>query len=108
MNLADYAKPTNRFKPFTICGVPDCGKPHKALNLCPNHYAAYLKQRKAEGYTRSVMDIKDILSVVSKFEVEGSNGSLCGVFECEKDRHSKNLCVNHYARYNRWMKERTK
>jgi hypothetical protein len=108
MNLADYAKPTNRYRPFTVCGVPDCGKPHKSLNLCVNHYVAYWKQRKADGFTRSIMDMNDILAVVSKFEVEGSNGVICGVFECQKDKHSKNLCVNHYARYNRYRKERTK
>jgi hypothetical protein len=50
------------------------------------------------------MDMADILAVVSKFEVEGSNGIICGVSECQKDKHSKNLCVNHYARYNRYKR----
>jgi hypothetical protein len=104
MNLADYAKPTNRHQPFTVCGVPKCGKPHKSLNLCVNHYVAYWKQRKTAGFTRSTMSTTELQKVVALFDLYGPAGESCGVSECGKAKHAKNLCVNHYARYNRFTK----
>ena len=96
MNVADYAKPTNRYFPFTVCGVPDCGKPHKALNLCVNHYMKHLAQRKKDGFTRSVMPVEQLIAHAN---LPKTDKCFCGLRV-----HGKNLCVNHYARYNRWKK----
>ena len=75
----------------TVCGVEDCGRPHRALNLCTAHYLRLWKIRK-NGSLKFDSAYEDVS------QYESATATACNVPGCGGELVGRGLCRKHYQR----------
>jgi hypothetical protein len=104
--LIAVAEKVDRLKTPEFCGINNCGRTYRALNLCWAHYIRLYKWRKLNAWTPPVYSYKDLDAYVQPFkglyEVDVRE-LYCHVPGCGKDYHARGLCNSHYLM---WYKGR--
>jgi hypothetical protein len=100
MSVNDYA---GNGRGYLTCAIPACLEAHYSKRLCENHYQAWYRERKRNGYVHPRVTLEELKAAVSDKTPE------CNLAVCEKPTHAKGLCQTHYVQYTRLNKqERTK
>jgi hypothetical protein len=95
MNLEDYA---GNGKGYMTCAVPGCIEAHYSKRLCSDHYQAWYRKRKRNGYVHPRVTLHQLESALADKTI------ICNLDGCDIDTHARGLCQKHYIQYLRLTK----
>lgn len=87
------------------CGVDNCAREHRAMNLCAAHYLKFWKWRQQNPYVLPEYPFPDIEKYVQPISGRGKtlDGYKCHVPGCLGKHVGRGLCRKHYQY---WWNER--
>ena len=98
-DLIAVAEKVDRNNIPDFCGLPNCARPYRALNLCWTHYIRLYKHRKATGWTPGGYQFKDLKPYAQpakgQYEIDVRD-MFCHVPNCQRDYHARGFCKRHY------------
>jgi hypothetical protein len=98
-DLIEAAQKVNRKKLPDYCGIENCGRPYRALNLCWTHYIRLYKWRKATNWQPPKYEFFDVEPYVQPFkglyEIDVRE-LYCHVPDCKGEYQARGLCKSHY------------
>jgi hypothetical protein len=104
-DLLDAAGRVNRKKIPEYCGIKNCARPYRALNLCWTHYIRLYKWRKSNAWKLEQYDFQDMTPFVQSFKGQyriDVRELFCHVPDCKSAYHARGLCRSHYLM---WWKQ---
>lgn len=103
LELHSVAEKTNKPAAKKTCGIYDCKRPNKNLNLCKAHYMQFYKFRKQQQKSL-VPDHSDINKYIlpplgNMLQIKDRH---CHYPECAEPYFARGLCKMHHTRWLRW------
>lgn len=95
--LTEYA---GNGRGYRTCNYPSCNKDHYSKRLCIDHYQAWYRERKRNGFEYVRVTWEELQAAVT------DKATTCNLAICENNVHSRGLCQNHYVQYRRMAKKK--